>query len=573
MGMDLNVLIGGEAGDGVRQAGYLLGKAFVRGGLTVVSVFDYPSLIRGGRNLHLVRVSDSEVSAPRRGVDALVALNGDILGSFGGEVRPGGPVVFDSDASAGAEPPGRAAAYPIPATSWAREAGARRVVRNSAALGALLGALGYDLDLLLSVMGDEFPPEVYRVNAALARRGYELAARNPLPEGMRVEPVGGRGDRVLITGNEACALGALAGGMRFYAAYPMTPASPILHYLAGVQREAGIGVVQTESEIAAVVMATGAAYAGVRAATGTSGGGFSLMVEGLGQAGATETPLVIFLVQRPGPSTGLPTYTSQGDLLFAITASQGEFPRAVLAPADPEEAFYLSAEAFNIAERFQIPVIVITDKHLAESYFTVRAPDPSRVEVDRGELISGEWRGPGEYLRYALTESGISPRALPGTRGAIVKQNSSEHNERGWAEENPDTARAMTEKRLRKLLGVREALRGRSLEVVGDPDPEVTLVGWGSTRGAVLEAAARLRERGRRVRFVRFVVLWPFPSEEAQRALSNAGEIYSVENNATGQLARLLRMETGIGVDGTVLRYDGRPITHEDVLEGMGEAI
>ncbi len=572
MGPDLTVMIGGEAGDGIRQAGLLMDKMFVRGGFHVFSVFDYQSLIRGGHNYHLVRVSVRPVRAPRRGVDLLIALNEDTVERHAGELTTGSILLYDSDSVKDLSGVGPAKPLPMPLRTMAREVGGPLIVRNSAALGALVNLLGYELDVLLEVLKRQFKPKVYEINEKAAKRGYEYARENFESLGVQLRFRGDEG-RLVVTGSEACALGAVAAGMKFYAAYPMTPASPILHYLARIQRDADIGVIQAESEIAAINMVIGAAYAGVRSMTGTSGGGFSLMVEALGQAGATETPIVVVLAQRPGPSTGLPTYTSQADLLFAIHASQGEFPRIVSAPGDVEETFYLTAEAFNLAERFQVPVILLIDKHITESFTDVEPFDLGAVTIDRGKIIESEWRGPGEYKRYLFTEDGISPRALPGTLGAIVKQNSSEHNELGWASEDPDNARKMQDKRLRKLIAISEALRGKSLEVWGDPGADAVLLHWGSTRGAVYEATERLAEEGLKVRAVRVIYLWPFPSEEIVAELRGAGRIIAVEQNATGQLAKLLRMETGIQVDHRVLRYDGRPFTPEDILEGVMEVM
>jgi len=571
MGPDLTLLIGGEAGDGIRQAGFLMDKMFVRGGYHVFSVFDYLSLIRGGHNFHMVRVSEKRVLAPRRDVNILIALNEDTVQKHASKLSPGGALLYDSNSVSEPSVEG-VDLFPVPLRTMAKEAGGPLLVRNAAALGALAYLLGYDLEILLGVFKDQFKPQVYEVNAKAAKAGYQYASKrfDRLLHGLR--PKSGSG-RLVMTGSEACALGAIAAGMKFYAAYPMTPASPILHYLARVQREAGIMAIQPESEIAAINMVIGAAYAGVRAMTGTSGGGFSLMAEAFGQAGATETPIVVALAQRPGPSTGLPTYTSQGDLLFVIHASQGEFPRAVVAPGDIEETFYLTAEAFNLAEKFQMPVVIMLDKHLTESFMDVEPFDQSRVKIDRGEFISGEWRGPGEYKRYLFTESGVSPRAIPGTKRAIVKHNSSEHNELGWATADPENARKMQEKRLRKLELVRKALRGASTEVTGDPDADVALLYWGSTRGAVQEAIEELRKEGKKVKGVRVIYLWPFPIEDVAEALMGVKKLVSVEANATGQLAKLLRMETGLAVDHLVLKYDGRPMTPEDVLEGLREVM
>jgi 2-oxoglutarate ferredoxin oxidoreductase subunit alpha len=380
-------------------------------------------------------------------------------------------------------------------------------------------------------------------------------------------------DRIIVTGNEAVALGAIAAGCRFYAAYPMTPASAVLHYLISTEEETGMTVVQTESEISALNMVVGASYAGVRAMTATSGGGFCLMTEALSLAAMTESPLVLMLGQRPGPSTGLATYTSQGDLLFAVHAAHGEFPRVVVAPGDVEECFHLTMEAFNLAERHQIQSIIITDKQVIESHKSTPALEP-KVGVDRGELeIVDEWGGE-EYKRYRITESGVSPRILPGTRGATVFANSNEHTEYGYTTSDPLETVMMVDKRMRKDSSLRAEIEALSpVRVYGPEDADVTLVGWGSTKGAALEAIKTLERDGVKARFVQVVYIEPFPAEAFKAALGSGGRRILIEGNRTAQLGQIIKLHTGMAFEYTLLKYDGRPFTPGEIAAKAREVL
>jgi len=363
-------------------------------------------------------------------------------------------------------------------------------------------------------------------------------------------------------------------GCKFYAAYPMTPASPILDYMAAHDAETGMAVIQTESEIAAINMVVGAGYAGLRAMTATSGGGFSLMTEALGFAAMTETPVVVNIGQRPGPSTGLATNTAQGDPLFAIHASQGEFPRIVVAPGDVEECFYITMEAFNLAERFQVPVIVLTDKYLAESHRSVEPFDPKRIPIDRGKLtVVDEWRGE-EYGRYRITGDCVSPRLLPGTPNAVVQGNSNEHDELGYSTSSPGLVVAMMDKRLGKRRFMENEVASlEPVRLVGYEDAEVTLFGWGSTKGPAREALKLLSGAGVKARFVQIVYLEPFPSEDVRGELARGGTNILFEGNATAQLGELIRLHTGYRFDHVGLRYDGRPFNPSDIRDRVMEAL
>jgi 2-oxoglutarate ferredoxin oxidoreductase subunit alpha len=438
---------------------------------------------------------------------------------------------------------------------------------NTIALGVALALVDYDLEILDTILVEHFGKgKVADGNIAAAKAGYEYARAGRKSGVRRLRPVSNI-KRMLLTGNEAISLGAIAAGCKFMAAYPMTPASSIMEYMAAKSKDFDLVMVHAEDEIAAINMAIGAGYAGVRAMTATSGSGFCLMVEGLGLAGITETPVVIIDAQRPGPAVGLPTRTEQGDLQFVLHAHHGDFPRAVLAPADVEDAFWVTVKAFNRAEKYQLPVIILTDHHLASSYATVDPFDLSEVTVDRGLLFSAKDDEPSEYLRHRITKSGISPRALPGLGRALVVTDCDEHDEEGHLTEDAGERIAQVQKRLRKMFGLKQEVGQPQL--YGPQNAETTLIGWGSTYGAIHEAVDILRKEGTSVNMLHLNELWPFPAEAMADILSKTGYTYVIESNASGQLARLIKAETGKDVSGKILKFDGRPFTPKYIAEAV----
>ncbi|RLE61228.1 MAG: 2-oxoacid:acceptor oxidoreductase subunit alpha [Thermoprotei archaeon] len=573
--MDISIIIGGEAGAGVMRSGYILARALVRGGLSVFGTNDYPSLIRGGHNAYMIHASDKRIHAHRENFDIVVALNAETITRYVDQLTENAAIIYDpKDRSYAEKLSDKALLVEIPMMDIVKEEKAKPVMMNSVAIGAAAGLTEYDYEILKSSILDSFPkPEVGEINARLAKRGYDIALEEYSSKfKIKVAPLEKDGKQIYLTGNEAVALGAMQAGMKFYAAYPMTPASPILHFLALHGPKYGIVVVQPESEIAAINMVIGAAYAGVRAMTATSGGGFSLMTEALGLAAMSETPIVVAIAQRVGPSTGMPTYTAQTDLMFVLNASQGEFPRFVIAPGDVKECFYRTIEAFNLAEKFQVPAIILIDKYLAESHMSTEIFDTSNIKIDRGELITGEYKGK-EYRRYEVTETGVSPRAIPSTRNAIVKANSSEHTEYGYASSNALNAVKMQEKRFRKLkYMIMEMDKLNPAIYYGDPQAELVLIGWGSIKCPVLDALEILKSMDISVGFLHFIYLSPFPVKYALKYLKDR-KIMLVENTYTGQLANLLKMHTGLTVDYKVLRYDGRPINPSQIVEKVFEVI
>ena len=575
----VSFIVGGEAGQGITRSGSLLGKAMMRAGLHVFGMNDYPSIIRGGHNFYVLRVSDREVHSPADTADLLLALNKETVLLHLEDLSEGGGVVYDTRIEFEEGEIGREdlRLFPVPLTEMVNEIGGAQIMRNTVALGAAAALVGFDPGGIKEVISDAFPgrERIVEQNARAIDAGYEHVKENFEGFGCRIEPPGEAAGRIMLTGNEAVALGAIRAGCRFYSAYPMTPASGVLHYLAGKDLETGMVVVQAESEIAAMTMAVGASYAGARSMTATSGGGFCLMTEAFGLAGATETPVVVMLGQRPGPSTGMATYTAQADLLFAVHTSQGEFPRVVVAPGDVGGCFYRTMEAFNLAEKYQIPAIILTDKFIVESHKSEEPFDSDRVAVERGELLTAEeWASEERYERYRITESGVSPRILLGTGGATYLANGNEHDEYGYTTIDPDKVVAMVDKRFRKLGPLREEVSGlEPVEVFGDPEPEVTIVGWGSTKGPALEALRMLRGRGLRARFVQVVYMEPFPSEELTGLLGGGGESILLETNVTAQLGKLIRLNTGLSIEHVALRYDGRPFDPGEICAKVQEVI
>ena len=545
---DFSVLFGGRAGDGIRQLGQLWARLLARRGLRVFLYDDYPSLIRGGHNFTVVRAAEEPVLAHRSRINLLVALNREALERHREKLSPPGLILYDSSAF-------EAQGIGVPWKEIVKELSAPPITRNTPALASVARTVGIPLSELEETLSRDLP-KAKEINLSVARKSYELT-----PEGTLTFPRPSCAPYPTLFGNEAIALGAVAAGLRFYVAYPMTPASSILHYLAQHGEALGVTTIHPENEIAAVLCAMGAAAAGAPAMTGTSGGGFALMVEALSLAGQAEIPLVIVECQRTGPSTGVPTYTMQADLEFVLSAGHGEFPRVVLAPGDAAQAFSLSAKALTLAWHYQTPVLLLSDKHLSESLFHQELP------LNGVEKVSFKAREEqGEYRRYEITEDGVSPLAFFGDPQAVVKITSYEHDPYGITTEEPGAIVRMQEKRLRKEKGLCAELDRREMISV-EGEGEVALLVWGSSRGAALEVARRLN-----LRFVQPLVLKPFPKRALSEALKGVRRLIVAETNATGQGARLLRAR-GFRVDEVILKYDGRPFTVEELEERVSGVI
>ena len=567
---DLVIKIGGAAGQGLQRAALLLGRTFVRGGYHVFAIQDSMSRIRGGHNFVQLRVSDQPVGAMTGTVDLLVALDQETVQVNGKDLREGGIALLDAGTFGLEQAP--LGWTDVPLKALAMELGGKPVYTNSAALGYLLGLIGFGMDLLAQAFAEAFQKgDLAAKNTAVARAGYELAQSARSGAGVpQLKPLEAP-PRLFLTGNDAICLGAIAADCRFMSAYPMSPSTSIITYLAGREESVGLVTEQAEDEIAAINLALGASMAGVRAMTATSGGGLSLMSETISFLGVSEVPLVIVDCQRPGPATGMPTRTEQSDLLFAINSGNGEFPRAVLAPGNAEQAFHCTVQAFNLADRYQVPVLLLSDQHLSESFYTVEPFSPEAAVYESSTLDAEALGEMEEYRRYLDTEDGVSPRSWPGQSDRLVLTDSHEHDETGRITEEPGMRVRMVEKRQRKLDGIKAGYGGP--ERIGPSGAETIVVGWGSTREVLGEAVTILRSRGEDVSLLHYAELWPLPEGPELAALREARRLVVVEGNVGGQLASVLRGVLGRRELDTVLRYDGRPFLVEELVEELAEVV
>jgi 2-oxoglutarate/2-oxoacid ferredoxin oxidoreductase subunit alpha len=562
--------VAGAAGDGVLSAGMLFAKTCIRGGLEIFATAEYPSLIRGGHNHLDVRVGKEKVNSHSRNVDLLVALNQDSIDYHCSKISPSGGIIYDGEETS-IKNVGRQDIefFDIPLRKIAEENGGI-IMRNTIAMGATIGLVDFDMDLFNKIIEERFgkkSTEIIAANIKAAKAGYDFVKKNYKNFNYQLKKIDYKNE-IMITGNEAISMGAIKAGCKFYSAYPMTPASSLLSFMAANEKEFGMVVKHTEDEIAAINMAIGASYAGARAMTGTSGGGFGLMVEALGLAAMTETPLVLVEAQRPGPASGMATHSGQGDLRFILHAAADEFPRVVIAPGDVNECFFETIRAFNLADKYQIPVIILTDKFLGESYWSTKEFDMKAIKIDRCLLLKEEdLKNEKDYRRYKITDNGVSPRARPGIKNGIHVASSYEHDEHGVEREEEPIRVAMHDKRFRKLKFIEKDLEQPKL--TGNKDAELTIVSWGSTKGAILEALDLLKEKGIKANYLQFLYVSPFPEKTAKDILSKSKIIVDIEGNKTGQLAGLIKEHTGLDVHHRVLKYDGRAFAPEELAEAL----
>lgn len=548
------------------QAGLMFSKCCSRIGLHVFDYIEYPSLIRGGHNTYQIRAEDEPVHSQIRGVDLLIALDEATLNIHADELGAGSVVIYDGKTVH----PEKTRLHnghrcPVPLKDLAAEADGSELMQNTVALGAALGMMSYNFKIFERIIKDAFKgkkPAIIKENISAAKKGYAYAKEHYSHYSNFCLKKIKAPKRMMLTGNEAIALGAVKAGLKFYAAYPMTPASSILHTLAGWQERHNILVKQTEDEIGTINMGVGAGYAGVRSMVATSGGGFALMQEGISLAGITETPIVIVEVQRGGPGTGVPTFTEQADLKFVLNAGHGDFMRIILAPGDVEEAFHLTAEAFNLAEKYQTPVMIISDKYLGESHKSAEFFDTSTFKLDRGKLLR---KAPPNYLRYIDTPDGISPRTIPGVKDGLFVANSDEHEPFGWSCEEIPNRNQQMEKRMRKM----ETLKAEMPQpkMYGPEEADLTIVTWGSMKGPVLDAMKWLEENGMSVNLLHITWVSPFQAEAVTKILEGAKKTLIVENNFTAQMAGVIREQTGFNITERLLKYDGRPFYPEEIYD------
>ncbi|MDQ7094323.1 2-oxoacid:acceptor oxidoreductase subunit alpha [Desulfosporosinus sp. PR] len=559
--MDFNILVGGAAGQGIDTAGKVLEQILKKLGVEVFSYKDYMSRVRGGHNFQQLRFADRPLYSHREDIDVILALDSTTVELHSAQLSPRGVLVSD-ESNSGAISKGEA--FWLPLKAKATEAG-NIVTEGIVAVGAILRLFDFELAKIWPVLSSLFKEEIFEMNRRALEFGYNLTQSRFKVEFPEAQP------RIMVTGNQAIGLGALAAGVSFYSGYPMTPSTGIMTYLAGKMEEAGIVVEQAEDEIAAINMAIGASYAGARAMTATSGGGLCLMVEGLGLTAMTETPLVIADIQRPGPATGFPTRTEQGDLSFVLTASHGEFPRMIIALRDPEDAFYQTVRAFNIADKFQMPVILLGDQYLGDYYQTIPPFDFSLLTIERALAGKEVWQQQEAYQRYKLTEDGVSPRLVPGRCGSqVVIADSDEHTETGHITEAADVRLAMAKSRLQRWENLKNEVREPWF--IGQTKPEILLLAWGSSAGPVREAI-ELLQADYSIGALIFGDIYPLPTKLLKELYPEVKTMINVEQNATGQLAALIRQEALLVCQYSILRYDGRPMSGQYISAKVKEVM
>ncbi len=546
-----NLLIGGAAGQGIETTAAILQKLLKKSGYNVFTSKDFMSRVRGGHNFSLIRFGTEPILSHSDKLDGIIALNDETIECHQAQLNPNGFILCDSQLTTN-----DSRAVKIDMEARAKALGNSRA-SGSIAIGAVLKLFGESLTYVEEGLKEFIKEQYLEINYKAVQQGFDLVEnRFPHLEG---NYSGG----MILSGSQALSLGAIAAGLRFYSAYPMSPSTAVMEYLASKGDEAGIVVEQAEDEIAAINMAIGASFAGARAMTGTSGGGFCLMVEALGLSGMAEIPLVVVDVQRPGPATGLPTRTEQSDLKFVISASHGEFPRMVIALRNHTDAFFQTVRAFHLAEKYQIPVIILSDQYLGDASATVEPFDLSKVNVAKP---SDSYQGEGEYLRYQFTQDGISPRLIPGKSKNFVSIDSDEHDERGWITESADVRVKMMDKRMKKPEKLKLELQ--EPDFIGPETFDTLFVGWGSTWGPIAEAVKVLNEEtnGKYAALV-FGDVYPLPQKLLKEKASKARQIINIEQNATGQLAELIREQSGIACTSSVLKYDGRQISGEEIVD------
>ena len=561
--------IGGEAGFGIMTTGLLFSKIAARRGYDIFDFVEYPSLIRGGHNAYEVVVSDEPVSALKKEIDVLVCLNKETFDLHKNRLTPQAKIIFDSEVFT---PEGDIISIPVPFTAILKELAGQVIMKNTIALGASLAVMGADLTELNSIFAKQFAKKgeaVISLNQQFAQKGFDAVVQDNKEHIVSILGKREHEKKLVLNGNEAFSYGAVAADCRFYCAYPMTPASSVLTTLAAWGKKTNMVVRHAEDEIAVINSALGASFVGARSAVGSSGGGFALMVEAISMSGITELPIVIFLSQRPGPATGMPTWTEQGDLMFAVHAGHGEFQKIVLAPGDHAEMIELTMKAFDLADMYQVPVIVMSDMLLSEVHMSIpydKIQELVKKHVpNRGKLITS---ADETYLRYAVTEDGISPRLVPGESRTFYQTNSYEHLENGHTTESDTERIKQVDKRARKVTTYLSNHFAAPL-IVGDIQKAKTVfVGWGSTKGVASEAVKKATSMGKEIAYIHFTHMYPLNKEAIQKTFSDSTKKYIlVENNSEGQLGKLLQMEVGISFEHKLLRYDGRALVVEQLLE------
>lgn len=578
----------GASGQGIISIGEILAKAFKRSGYCVFGYREYMSLIKGGHGSYQLDVSSDLIRSSEEQVNVLVSLNHHGLEKNLHDVKKGGVIIhdttvweFSAEELAHFKKQKITVIY-LPIAQILQKMNAKPILANVVFSAFVWAACKGDIELLKTLVGERFASkkDLLEANmhaidegfAALKEHASELTVK--LPKAKKAWQ-----NHLLLTGSQAMGLGTVHAGVRFYAGYPMTPSSPLLSYIAEIQNETGMAIKQAEDEITAIQIVSGAMHMGTRALTGTSGGGFDLMTETLSLNGIIENPCVVVLAQRPGPATGLPTWTAQGDLMLAVFGGHGEFARCVLSASDSEDAFTVMAEAFNLAEEYQTVVIVLTDKHIAEGIYT-QAPYEQNADIRRGNLITdpAELRQLRSGDRYDPTvENGVSKRWLPGNEAATYVAQGDEHSADGTVDETAENAIAQMEKRMRKMSALKAVMPEPALYIAGGeqakadaiPSLDLLLIGWGSTKGAVIDVLADKDLADEKIGYLHYTHLWPLKTGRLEELAKKAKKIVLIEGSKTGQLGQLIAQETGIRIAERILKFDGRPFFYNELLQKL----
>ncbi|MBN2016473.1 2-oxoacid:acceptor oxidoreductase subunit alpha [Candidatus Dojkabacteria bacterium] len=576
MKQSIALKIGGAAGQGVKTAGYILTKALKSLGWWTFSYSEYPSLIRGGHSTFQIDISDEKIHSSNQIVDILVALNEETINLHYEEIAVKGLLLYGKTFEIRprvqkALEDRKIQLVQLPLEEIVKKNKGLPVMENSVMIGGMWAILTSEYKFLENQVKSIFGKKAKNIetNLACTKGGFDHVRA-----AVKIHEISSfdldhkeSEDRIIGTGNEVAGLSVYASGCRVYCAYPMTPSTGILQYLAQRTDKTGIIVKQAEDEITAIQMTIGASFAGTRSACGTSGGGLALMTESLALAGITETPLVVFNSQRPGPATGVPTWTEQGDLSFVSRIGHGEFPRIILAPGDIDEVFSLVPEAFNLAEKYQTLVIILLDKYLSESWYQTKKFKDTKIKVQRGQILSRqELASQIDFKRYKFTVSGISPRSLPGSKRGVFLANSDEHDEKGYSTEDLLTRKQMMEKRMRKVQGIMSELPEPKL--LGPKNARTTIVCWGSQKGPILDALKDINAGKSKVNMLHYTYVYPVKHETIKR-LAGKNKLIAVENNYSAQLAQLIRAETGIEIKSKMTKYVGTPFFRDELVEAL----
>jgi 2-oxoglutarate/2-oxoacid ferredoxin oxidoreductase subunit alpha len=582
------IKVGGPAGSGVKSIGLLLQKALQRIGFYTFGYTEYPSLIRGGHNIFQVDFSSSTINSSTRNCDLLLALDTQTIKEDSQYVNEDGVIIYDSDVidNPNEHMKDEITLLDVPISKTLEENDIPKIMQNSVQLGVIMAICDYPIEALYEAIAWTFSDkekDIIDKNKKAAKIGFDLieGTEKDMEKGLTLpEDQKKAKPNLVLTANESCGLGFISAGGKLYSAYPMTPSTNILHYLARHGAQKDIVVRQASTEIEAIGLAAGASFGGIRSMVATSGGGLALMGEFISMLGIAELPVVMIDAQRTGPATGLPTWQEQSDLNMAKRVGHGEFPRIVCAPGDPLEAYNMTIEALELADKYQIPIIMLTDKHVAESYYSVSKEDYAEIASQTKQKYHGKtWNSirkeengemTEEFKRYDYTEDGVSKRSIPGWKDGIYIANSDDHAPTGYSIEDSDTRIKQQDKRMRKLEAIKEELKDRSYSIYGEKSAKTVIVGWGSTKGTILDTIDYLNSNtDKRYAFLQIKYLYPMNKHLLKSRLSKYEKVILVENNSTGQLSENLKL-AGIEVNKAVLKYDGRPFFRDELIKKLG---